>query len=168
MKRLLRRLLSLSPLTAFDPLSSPLSAAVTSLSWIQASLPTDDDDIFRSSSSSSAHPSFKDDDQEDSASSSTSSSTLSSSGSSLLGDDAAAKFLQKLPSLAKNQGNLATKKEAPPDNVEDGKKIKDQKHLNVLTVGFGKNMVRIVTCYCRETKQARPGNDASGLCLYVY
>merc|ERR1711962_552436 len=50
---------------------------------------------------------------------------------------------QKLPSLAKNQGNLATKKEALPENVEDGKRIKDQKSLNVLTAGFGRNMVQL-------------------------
>ena len=109
------------------------SVGVTSLSWIRASLALDDDDIFHSSSFAGASFAPKDDEAEDAWS--------ARSENSLLKEDAS-EFLQKLPSLSKNQGNLATKKEAPQENVEDGKRIKDQKGLNVLTVAFGKNMVR--------------------------
>ena len=112
-------------------MSSPPNVAITCLSWIQASASVgnddDEDDVFRTSS--------KDADVVEDG------STTPASENPLLQDDAAI-FLQKLPSLAKNQGNLATKKEALPENVEDGKRIKDQKSLNVLTAGFGRNMVR--------------------------
>ena len=110
--------------------------AITSLSWIQASLSLDDDDVFHSSSASASK---EVEDGEDAASSTVWSET------SLLREDSA-KFLQKLPSLAKSQGvhNLATKKEAPQDNAEDAKKIQDQKCLNVLTVAFGANMIQLL------------------------
>ena len=136
--------LSLSLCSApVDPLSSPPDVAVRCLHWIDASIGAAhdesvdplsgtfiNDDVDAASTTAGA--------SEDASSSSSSSSTRQSNG--LLRDDAD-KFLQKLPSLAKNQGNLATKKEAKEENVEDSKKIEDQIGLNVLTVGFGRNMV---------------------------
>ena len=112
------------------------SVGVTSLSWIRASLALDDDDIFHSSSSAfpgGSSSALKDDEAEE---------AWSARSENLLLKEDASEFLQKLPSLSKNQGNLATKKEAPQENVEDGKRIKDQKGLNVLTVAFGRNMVK--------------------------
>ena len=132
--------LSLSLCSApVDPLSSPPDVAVRCLHWIDASIGAAHDESVDPLSGT-----FIDDDV-DAASTTAGASEDASSSSSrqsngLLRDDAD-KFLQKLPSLAKNQGNLATKKEAKEENVEDSKKIEDQIGLNVLTVGFGRNMV---------------------------